>query len=55
MFQLIQLMRLTYLITENEPTKSICSTGKTTKKVVEIEKDAEENNNIDDFRRWMSF
>ena len=53
MSQLIQLMRLTYLITENESTKSIHSTGKTAKKVVAIEKDAEENNNIDDCRRWM--
>jgi len=46
MSQSIQVMRLTFLITENEPTKSISSSGQTVEKVVVVEKDTEDNNNI---------
>ncbi|KAH0650517.1 hypothetical protein KY284_030429 [Solanum tuberosum] len=61
MSQLIQVMRLTYLFTENEPTKGTCSTGQATEKAVAVEKGAEDNNIIDDWeekdvllRSWIS-
>ncbi|KAH0679065.1 hypothetical protein KY284_020150 [Solanum tuberosum] len=41
-------MRLTYLITESEPSKGTFSTRQTTQKVVAVEKGVEENNNIND-------
>ncbi|KAH0646954.1 hypothetical protein KY284_034838 [Solanum tuberosum] len=47
MSQLIQVMRLTYLITE--PPKGTCSTKQTTEKVVALEKGVEDNNIVDDW------
>ncbi|KAH0717546.1 hypothetical protein KY285_013577 [Solanum tuberosum] len=54
-------MQQTYLITENEPSKSSCSTGQTAGKVVEVEKDAKYSGTIDDWkekdvllRSWIS-
>ena len=59
MSQLIQVMRLTYLITE--PPKDTCSTGKTIEETVAGEKGAEDNNIVDDWeekdvllRSWIS-
>ena len=45
--QLIQIMKLTYLIAENEPTKSSCSIQKTVEKVIATEKNAEDDGNTD--------
>ncbi|KAH0767910.1 hypothetical protein KY285_003781 [Solanum tuberosum] len=47
MSQLIQVMTLTYLITE--PPKDTCSTGKTTEETVAGEKGAKDNNIVDDW------
>ena len=47
MTQLIQVMRLTYLITETH--KATCSTGQTLEKTAAGEKDAEDTNIVDDW------
>ena len=59
MNQLIQVMRLTYLITETH--KATCSTGQTLEKTAAGEKDAEDTNIVDDWeekdvllRSWIS-
>ncbi|KAH0696076.1 hypothetical protein KY289_013558 [Solanum tuberosum] len=59
--QLIHVMKQTYLITENEPSKTSCSTGQTAGKVVEVEKDAKDSDTIADWkeknlllRSWIS-
>ena len=59
MTQLIQVMRLTYLITESP--KETRSTGQATEKAVAGEKVVEDNNIVDDWeeknvllRIWMS-
>ena len=61
MIQLIQVMRLTYLITTTEPDRSTCSIGKTAEKTVAVEKDAEDSGSVDDWeekdvllRSWIS-
>jgi len=53
--QLIQMIRLTYLVKENKPTKGSCSIRKAAKKAttITIEKDAKENGSINDGRRKM--
>ena len=59
MSKLIQVMRLTYLITK--PRKQTCSTGQTTEKTVAGEKGAKDSNIIDKWeekdvllRSWIS-
>ena len=47
MIKLIQVMRLTYLITETH--KATCSTGQTLEKTAAGEKDAEDTNIVDDW------
>ena len=47
MTRLIQVIRLTYLITK--PHKETCSTWQTTEKIVSCEKGAEDNNIVDDW------
>lgn len=61
MSQLIQVMRLTYLITKNEPTKSTSTTRQNVEEVIADEKHAQGNNKIYDWeekyvflRRWIS-
>ncbi|KAH0678087.1 hypothetical protein KY284_019172 [Solanum tuberosum] len=49
--QLIHVMKQTYLITENEPSKNSCSTGQSAEKVVEVEKDAKDSGTIDDWKK----
>ncbi|KAH0656282.1 hypothetical protein KY285_031164 [Solanum tuberosum] len=48
--QLIHVMKQTYLITKNEPSKNNCSTGQTAGKVVKVEKDAKDSDNIVDWK-----